>query len=121
MPEPQSFSDLQSVIDAGGRSTRPKPATARVRDPKTGAVYEMTLPNARDKVRLDGWSFVVEELVPTPTSEETEEAVKSVEATKKPLVELDALRAEYAELAGKPADGRWGKKALATKIDLLKD
>lgn len=120
--EIQSFSGLQSIIDAHGQSPRTAVQTMRVRDPETGNVYEMSIWNARDKVRLDGW--LLDEPPPEPvalTEGKDKDAPPEVEAAKKPLVELEALRAEYYEVTGKKADGRWGKKALSTKIELAKE
>lgn len=116
----QSFQELQSVIQTSGRGPRTKEGMVRVIEPKTGKVYEMTTPNARDKVRLDGWKLEPVVEAPTPVKKDEGE-IPDVQAAPKSLDILDRLREEYAELAGKPADGRWGKKALIGKIALLKD
>jgi hypothetical protein len=118
---PQSFSQLQAVIQSSGRGPRTSEGTVKVIDPKTGETYEMSTSNARDKVRLDGWKMAYVEPPPAPVEESEDGKTPEVEAAPKRLDALEGLRKEYAQLAGKPADGRWGKKALVTKIQLLKE
>ncbi|MBT8411473.1 MAG: hypothetical protein KJP02_06735, partial [Octadecabacter sp.] len=100
------------------RPMRPEDQPTQVRDPD-GKLHTMSRSNARDKVRLDGWQMAVKTERPQPEAAPVAEVDKDVEDIGEEAVggnreptELDHLRAEYIEKAGKQPDMRWGKKAL---------
>lgn len=118
-----SFYGLQAMIDASGQGPRTPPEYAIVYNPITEEEHRMTVQNARDRVRIDGWKLV-EIVRPDPVlieeiEHDDEEEVEEAREVEQRFAELDKLRAKYEELAGKPADKRWGKKKLAEKIALL--
>ncbi len=110
------------------RPMRAEDTLTKVTDPATGKVYEMSRSNARDKVRIDGWTMAVDKAPPQPAEAVAKEEPKvdddigefdTMEDKKEPT-ELDLLRKEYEDVSGKEADKRWGKSALQNRIELAK-
>lgn len=92
---------------------------------KGDEVAEVSIENARDMVRLDGWTFVAESkpVEATPEAEVSSEAEDETpsknendDGSAQEHTVVDDLRAAYKELTGDEPDQRWGKKSLNEKI-----
>ena len=113
------------------RPARPEDKIVHVKDPADGKVYPLAIHAARDKIRLDGWTMVVDNERPKADEPSATAEVPDAPApvdigeepeTEKEPTELDLLRDEYTKVSGgKEADKRWGKKVLQEKIAFFSD